>query len=370
MTQSELAAVLESSHETIRLGSRTFALASALFDRPTRDAAHLLYAWCRYCDDRIDGEELGMHPTRGSYEVRKRSLQEMHSETRKALSGEEIHHPVFLGLQNVALHYRIPSEYCFELLDGFRMDVEGRTYETIDELVEYCYHVAGTVGSMMAHVMGVRSARGLRCAAHLGIALQLTNISRDVLDDAQAGRVYLPQRWLERAGLTRNSVADPGARSSLAGVVGSVLEVADRFYDSGERGLDELSFRCAWAVAVARGLYRDIGVIVRRRGVRAWDERAVVSRPRKLWWVARGFLQASLRNRAPRRAGRRSSESLAPGGLEPGRKEKAERHGSLSSLGAVVDDVCTNDVSHVASARMPRQANAPVNDDVVENPVD
>ena len=371
MSRSELDAVLESSHQTIRLGSRTFALASALFDHATRDAAHLLYAWCRYCDDRVDGEELGMHPTRGSRAARQRALVEMRRQTEDALGGRLVHDPVFVGLQRVASRYRIPAEYCFELLDGFQMDVDGRVYDSIDELVEYCYHVAGTVGLMMARVMGVGSPRGLRCAAQLGIALQLTNISRDVLDDAEAGRVYLPGAWLARAGLTRETVAEPESRRALVGVVENVLDVAERFYRSGERGLDELAFRSAWAVAVARGIYREIGGVVRRRGAHAWDERAVVSRPRKLWWVARGMVEALMRRRAFATSPLDRELGPAPAGsLHARGVEEAERYGAVFRARVVVDDVGANDVSQVPSARMPGQANPPMHDDIMKDPVD
>jgi phytoene synthase len=152
--------------------------------------------------------------------------------------------------------------------------------------------VAGVVGLMMAHVMGAREDTALRRAADLGIALQMTNIARDVLDDARAGRLYLPLEWLQDAGIEPGDVALPGNRGRLAGVARRLLDEAEPYYASGAQGLKHLPLRSAWAVAVAGGVYREIGRLVRARGARAWDVRAVVPRHRKLAWLARGLTQA------------------------------------------------------------------------------
>jgi phytoene synthase len=285
-------AVVAASRDMIRKGSRSFAAAAMLFDPGTRASAYQLYAWCRHCDDEIDGQDLGHRPAPGSPPVddspaaQAARLAELERATRAALAGEPTTHPVFTAFQRVAHQHRIPDRHALELLAGFEMDVNGYRYESLDDTLLYCYRVAGVVGVMMAYVMGVRERPVLRRAADLGIAFQLTNIARDVLDDARNGRCYLPGSWLAEAGLPRQGLADPALREPVAAVVRRLLDLADRYYASADQGLRALRFRSAWAIATALGVYRDIGSLVRARGARAWDTRAVVGTPRKLWFVA------------------------------------------------------------------------------------
>lgn len=284
--------VSERCRQMIRAGSKSFATAARLFDPATRAAAYELYAWCRFCDDAIDGETLGHCPGDIGDAARAAALARLSADTRRTLAGEPPEEPVYQALGRVVRRHAIPDRLPLELVEGFAMDAAGRRYEEIDDLLLYCYHVAGTVGVMMAHVMGVRDEATLRRAADLGLALQLTNVARDVVDDARAGRVYLPLAWLRDAGVPADEVAAPARRPALAAVVRRLLAEADRYYASGDRGLCRLPWRSAWSVAVARGVYRDIGRTVAVRGARAWEERVVVSRGRKLAWVGRGLLEA------------------------------------------------------------------------------
>jgi phytoene synthase len=172
------------------------------------------------------------------------------------------------------------------------MDASDAKYETLDDTLLYCYYVAGVVGIMMAYVMGTREPTALQRATDLGIAFQLTNISRDVKEDAQVGRVYLPGDWLRAAGID-GDLLEARQSAALAGVVKRLLFEADRYYASANEGLRSLGFRSAWAVASARGVYRAIGEIVRDRGERAWQERVVVRKRRKLLGLANGMLDAA-----------------------------------------------------------------------------
>jgi phytoene synthase len=285
-------AVVSASREMIRKGSRSFALASRLFDAETREDAWMLYAWCRYCDDVVDGQELGFATAGGGLRDPVGALHELRAQTRRALAGQPMHEPVFQALQRVAAAHDFPDQHPLELLAGFEMDVRGHDYRTFDETLLYCYRVAGVVGVMMALVMGVRDAHPLQRAADLGIAFQLTNIARDVLDDQRNGRCYLPDEWLADAGVSAEELAEPGRRHALAAVVERMLSEADRYYRSACEGLRALPYRSSWAVATALGVYRDIGRLVRSRGTAAWDTRAVVSVPRKLQWLSLGSLRA------------------------------------------------------------------------------
>jgi phytoene synthase len=285
--------VVLNSREMIRAGSRSFAAAAKLFSPQTRHGAYMLYAWCRHCDDRIDGQDLGFGMTELGADEQQGRLAELRLRTDRALAGQLQDDPVFDGLCRIIQQHRIPARFPLELLEGFRMDVERQAYTTLDDTLLYCYRVAGVVGVMMACVMGAREAAVLQRAADLGIAFQLTNIARDVLDDAGAGRCYLPADWLASAGLTPADQAAPEHRERLSGLVAQLLDEADRYYASAREGLRALPFRSAWAVATALGVYRDIGRVIRARGPRAWDQRAVVSHARKLWHAGCGAAVAA-----------------------------------------------------------------------------
>lgn len=282
----ETAAALARCRTMIATGSKSFSLAARLFPPAIRDAAFLLYGWCRYCDDETD-ERRADSPA-----ARLKRVSALITATRSALAGEPQKNDVFDALGHVAGRYSIPEHYPLELLEGMAMDARGQRYETLDELLLYCYRVAGTVGLMMAHVMGVSDERALKNAAHLGIAMQLTNIARDVVADAADGRIYLPLSWLAEAEILAPEIARPAYRPLIAGVIGRLLAEAARYYRSGDVGVRFLDFHCAFAVAAARHVYSDIGALIERRGAAAWDDRVFTTRRRKLRAVARGFAQA------------------------------------------------------------------------------
>ncbi len=269
----------------IQKGSKSFSLAARLFDPDTRDAAFFLYGWCRYCDDQVDQVGNGTDPA--ELATRLKALKE---NTAAAFSFTPQRQPVFVALQYIVHRYGIPSHYALELIEGMAMDVRGTHYTTLKELLLYCYRVAGTVGLMMAHVMGLRDERALKHAADLGIAMQLTNIARDIIEDAALGRIYLPLSWLDEAEIKPDEIAAPANREKLALLTQRLLREAERYYRSGDAGLWHLSFRSACAVAAARNVYSEIGALLLRKGAHAWDERTYVTGARKLRVVLVGIL--------------------------------------------------------------------------------
>lgn len=263
-----------SSAATIRAGSKSFALASVLFDRQTRERVWDLYAWCRHCDDVTDGQELG----HGRHEVADRTarVDQLRASTDRALAGDGTAGPPFAALARVIAATGLPAAYVHDHLAGFEMDAAGQTYTHLDDTITYCYHVAGVVGLMMAWIMGVRADDTLMRGCDLGIGFQLTNIARDVNDDAINGRVYLPAAWLQSAGamVVPGQPLDVHARQAIVPVVARLLDEADRYYASSWFGMARLPWRSAWAVGTARHVYADIGHIVRQRQATAWDRRA------------------------------------------------------------------------------------------------
>jgi len=267
--------------DRIRIGSKSFSLAARFFGPEGRDAAFLLYAWCRHCDDQIDDTiNLRLQESR---------VQKLREGTRAAFSNEPTAETPFEALRFLARQYQIPEEYANELIEGMAMDVRRERYETFEELLQYCYRVAGTVGLMMVHVMGVSEELALAHASDLGTAMQLTNIARDVLEDANRDRIYLPLNWLDEEGVLDSQITQSRHREGLARVTRRLLHEADRYYDSGMRGLKYLPWRAALAVAIAGQVYRSIGNQILRRGARAWDSRTVVTKPAKMLAVLRGL---------------------------------------------------------------------------------
>jgi len=281
----ERARLVAEAERTIRAGSKSFRAASRLFDRRTRERAWLLYAWCRHCDDQCDGQALGRpgNPAPASFAP----VEEM---TRRALAGEPVGILPFDALAAVTAECGIPERLVEDHLAGFLLDCAGWRPETEGDLIRYCYHVAGAVGCMMAVVMGVPpdDSETLARAADLGIAFQLANIARDVREDHEAGRCYVPAEWLGEHGLDR---ADPAA-IEIVPLVRRIVDLSLRHEAAALPGIARLPFRCRWAVLSARGIYGGIGRAVADRGSAAWDRRVVVPRARKLALVVDALADA------------------------------------------------------------------------------
>ncbi len=258
--------------------SKSFAMASKLLPRPHRDPAAVVYAWCRRADDAIDFSE---------GDEQRRALEGLRDELDRLYAGEAMADPVLAAFQEVAFNRGIPSHYPMELLAGMEMDAVGVSYETWDDLLLYCYRVASTVGLMMCHVMGVEDERALPHAAHLGLAMQLTNIARDVREDWERSRLYLPDELLVGYGLgwLRSRLTGPlppMARERCRDVLRALLSVADRYYESGDAGLPFLSPRCDLSVSAARHVYAAIGTAIAKQDHDVFAPRAFVPKHKKL----------------------------------------------------------------------------------------
>ena len=276
---------------TIRIGSRSFYMASQLFDRATRERAWLLYAWCRHCDDRCDGQELGGPLSASDASV----IDELRRETHRALAGDMSAAAPYRALASVAAERGLPVRYIDDHLEGFALDCAGWTPQSEADLLRYCYHVAGTVGCMMAVVMGIDpdDDATLDTACALGLSFQLGNIARDVAEDHAGGRCYLPKAWMEEFGVEPADPMNPARRDALVALVGRLVDLSLLYEERAMAGIARLDFRSRWAIHSARSIYGGIGREVAARGAQAWDERVAISTPRKLAIVARSLLRAA-----------------------------------------------------------------------------
>jgi len=277
--------------DLLRGGSRTFHAASRLLPRRIREPAVALYAFCRVADDRMDLDA-----------GRETALAELRDRLRGIYDGRPHPVPCDRALADVVRCFALPVEIPAALLEGFAWDAAGRQYETPEDLCGYAARVAGTVGVMMTILMNRRSPEALAAACDLGIAMQLTNIARDVGEDALAGRLYLPLRWLRDEGIEPAAfLARPRYTESLGRVIARLLDVADDYYAQGHKGIALLPFDCRPAILAAHSLYGEIGREVARRGGDSVSARAVVPAGRKLRVLA-GLTMPGQWSRRPRRA--------------------------------------------------------------------
>ena len=284
----------------IAAGSQSFALAARLLPRRARRGALVVYAWCRRADNAID---------RASPDARAAALAALQRELDLVAAGRPTGDRALDAFGTVARATGMPFHYPREMLAGMRMDLERATYDDLQSLLHYCYRVAGTVGLMMSHVMGLRDDAAMPAAARLGMAMQLTNICRDVVEDWGLGRLYLPRTLLQPARLEHLPALLGGpfpvaARDRLRPVVTRTLDLAARFYGSAEEGFLALPWRAALSIRAARGIYAAIGGRIRAAGCDVTAGRAVVPLAGKLGATAGAAWAAAAEMPARSRAGR------------------------------------------------------------------
>jgi phytoene synthase len=261
-------------------GSKSFFSASRVLPARVRAPATALYAFCRVADDAIDGS--------AAPAAAEAALADLHARLDAVYAGRPGSALADRALACVVERFALPRALLDALLEGFAWDAAGRRYETIDELHDYGARVAGTVGAMMAVVMEARERVTLARACELGLAMQLTNIVRDVGEDARAGRLYLPRQWLREAGIDADDwLAAPRFDGALGAVVQRLLDEAERLYRRAECGVAHLPRDCRPGIQAARLVYAEIGRQVQAQGLDSVSRRAVVPRRRKLSLMAR-----------------------------------------------------------------------------------
>jgi phytoene synthase len=261
--------------------SKTFYLASSLLPLAKRRGVRALYAFCRVTDDLVD--QAGEAPLRQLEQWRERALG------RPPAADD----PVALAWADTAAHYRIPPLYAHQLIDGVATDVRVRRYETFGQLAEYSYGVASTVGLMSMHIVGFEGPRAIPYAVKLGVALQLTNILRDVREDWEKGRLYLPQEDMAAFGLHEEDIAAGRVNDRWRALIDYEIERARRIYEEAMPGIGLLHQDGRFAIAAAAELYRAILDDIQEHGGDVFSRRAHLDGWAKLrrlpgiWWRSR-----------------------------------------------------------------------------------
>lgn len=270
-TSYSVAGTASIARATLARHGKSFAFANRFLDSVTADRCARLYAFCRYVDDIAD--ECSNSTTAARQRLREIvQMLLLHAPPNDAVGD-------FLEL---CLEVDMPVDPAIELVRGVASDLGDVRVETIGALHRYCYAVAGTVGILMCGVLGVRDPRALPFAIDLGIAMQLTNIARDVREDAAAGRRYIPESIIDDLSPDSIRRGHADVKPLIAWSVGWLLNEADRFYRSGEEGLAYLPPRARLAIRIAARIYRQIGVRIRRDGCAVWRGRTTVTRSEKL----------------------------------------------------------------------------------------
>jgi phytoene synthase len=268
---------LQACRELMRGGSKSFFAASKLLPVRLRPPATALYAYCRLADDAID---LG-----GDALLAMESLQQR---LDAIYEGRPAELDADRALAHVVHHYGIPRGLLDALLDGFLWDSQGRRYETLADVEAYGARVAGAVGAMMSLIMGASTDTAIARASEMGVAMQLTNIARDIGEDARNGRLYIPRAWFREIGMDADAwLARPVFDARIAAFTQRLLLRADVLYRRGEFGLSELPWDCRPAIQAARLVYAEIGKQLERVGLNSVEQRTVVSTARKLALIAR-----------------------------------------------------------------------------------
>ena len=269
--------------EAIRTGSLSFHTASKLLPASVRDPALALYAFCRLADDEVDeGAE------------KARAVLSLRDRLDAAYAGNPKDAPEDRAFAAIIKEFDMPKALPEALLEGLAWDAAERRYETLSDVRAYSARVASAVGAMMCVLMRVRDADALARACDLGVAMQLTNIARDVGEDARAGRLYLPLEWVADAGMTPEAfLAQEAASADTQRMVRRLLAEAHRLYIRSEAGISRLPLQARSGIYAARLVYAGIGAEIKRNGYDSVTRRAHTSKRQKLGWVMQAGLRAA-----------------------------------------------------------------------------
>ena len=250
--------------------AKTFTWAACLLPSKVKEEVETLYAFCRYVDNLADGQTEN-ETSRAQLQRIRHDLKSGHSDI-----------PTILNFLRLARFRRIPLDYAIELVDGVTSDLGKVRIPTMQELLRYCYRVASTVGVMICEVLRVKTSEARLYAIDLGIAMQLTNIARDLLEDFENDRIYLPaelvsETVIEAALSKKNSSA---ARRVYSGIE-SLLDHADDYYRSADKGIRFLPIWARWSILAASRNYEAIGLLIRLMGPGYWFGRTSTSARQK-----------------------------------------------------------------------------------------
>ena len=232
--------------------SKSFYVSARILPYDRRWATYALYGFCRHCDNLIDT------PRQRTRSEIFGEIDFLTEELQIAYNTNESEHPVIRAFILVVERYGIPFEYPLDLLKGVAMDLQQARYKTFDELTFFCYRVAAVVGLMMTHILGYKDTRAFEYAKRLGIAMQLTNILRDIKEDKEMGRIYLPEMDLDLFGVSVQDILNERMTPQLRALMKFQIKRADRYYSEAIPGISLLKTESQYAIYSSAKIYRGI----------------------------------------------------------------------------------------------------------------
>lgn len=270
--------------------SKSFYISAKMLPPQKRWATFALYGFCRYADNLID------NPRNRSREDLIHEVDYLEHEIKCAYASGESEHPIIQPFIYVAKTYQIPMEYPLDLLKGVKMDLTQKRYETFEDLYVFCYRVAGVVGLMMTYVLGYKSDKAFKDAEKLGIAMQLTNILRDVQEDKNMGRIYLPQDEIRRFGLSECDILDERMHSKMRALMKFQIKRAHKFYAEANRGIHFLDRDAQFAIFASSKIYHGILHKIEARNYNPFLGRVYVSQLKKFGILIREIIRTRIIN--------------------------------------------------------------------------
>jgi phytoene synthase len=278
---------MTSTATAITRGSNTsFYYSFSLLPKEKREAIHAVYAFCRYTDDIVDEE--------GDRDTKIVQLRLWRRELGRAIRGTS-GFPLLNQLNAVALRFNIPAELFYDLFRGMEMDLTKTRYETFDELYQYCYLVASTVGLMCRNIFGYRNESTRDYAVNLGLALQLTNILRDIADDARRGRIYIPQEDLRRFGYTEDDLLNCRMTPQFSALMQFEVGRAREYFDRARAALQDEDKRFFFAARIMWSIYAHLLNRIERSDYNVFKRRISISTFLKLLIASRYWLSHHLK---------------------------------------------------------------------------
>ncbi|MFP7672400.1 15-cis-phytoene synthase [Marivita sp. S0852] len=273
---------MQACHEAIRHGSLSFHMASRLLPASVRDPSLALYAFCRLADDAVDLQQ-----------EKAAAVLCLQERLERIYQGRPDNAAPDRAFARVVENFDMPRALPDALLEGLAWDAMGRNYRTLSELFDYSARVASAVGVMMCVLMRVRDPNALARACDLGVAMQLTNIARDIGEDALEKRVYLPLDWLDEAGLDKDQfLSDPKPTKAIRQMARRLVMEANRLYMRSEAGVAALPLSSRPGIYAARFIYAGIGHQVQDAGYDSISTRAHTSKGQKLGWIGVSAMKA------------------------------------------------------------------------------
>ncbi len=291
LESDQLKAAYAECRSITRYHAKTFYMATRFLPNHKQRGIFAIYSLCRYIDDLVDEAEDLVEQEKLSRQDIRRRLDSWKQKLQDTYDGRDHDNAILIAFSDVLKRYHIPIEMPFELMEGVCMDLFKNRYETFDELYDYSFKVASIVGLMTSQVFGYESREALGYAVDLGIAMQLTNILRDVGEDLRRDRIYLPKEDLDRFGVTEQDLFDYSLNKQVTDLLRFEINRTRRYYNRSDKGIQLLSADSRLPVYLARQNYSRILDKIEANDYNVFDHRAYLNATEKLFILPQAYYQ-------------------------------------------------------------------------------